>query len=85
MQIASLWVGVGSYSYEGEWLDGAPHGRGLLRRKSIKQASSSRGKGRDCDELEYEGCFREGAFHGAGKLRRVDGSFTYEGEFVRGE
>jgi hypothetical protein len=53
--------------YEGEYMDGKPHGRGIMKWR---------------DGREYEGEWKEGKMHGHGKLVTDNGLKTFEGTFV---
>ena len=55
--------------YEGEYMDGKPHGRGIMKWR---------------DGRAYEGEFKDGKLHGRGTLKLSDGR-VYEGEFKNGK
>jgi hypothetical protein len=84
---------VGQYSYEGETLEGIPHGTGsanLYSGDTYQGAFSNskfHGKGKYTfkDQGVYEGDFVNGHFDGYGKLTFPKNAGSYEGEFYNSQ
>ena len=75
--------------YEGDWLNGRPHGygkkydKGRLIYEGEWQNDKRHGYGKEYVNglLQYEGDFQEDKRHGNGKLFQPDGTISYEGQF----
>jgi hypothetical protein len=82
---------TGCSTYRGTWLDGEPHGSGLVEWRSGEQYQGTlddgflHGEGTKTwrDGGRYVGSWRRGLFHGKGMRTFADGS-TYEGEYADG-
>ena len=77
--------------YEGEWKNGAMHGKGIV---TSADGGKYEGEWKNGNYdgygiftadggIRYEGQFKNGKFHGEGKIVRRDGSM-YVGEYVNG-
>ena len=60
---------IGTGRYVGDWVDGRPHGEGIMEWDN---------------GIAYEGSWREGRFHGIG-IKRYSRGGGYEGEWVDGK
>jgi len=87
----------GKLHYEGEWIEGQPHGHGKwyyhekdgqLYYEGEWKKGKPDGHGKSYHEngkLRYEGEFKDGRFDGHGKYYYEDGQLYYEGEWKKGE